>query len=177
MTTPLCSVAIPLESWEYDWVRHVGTQRHEIRKDSRDAAHYDPSRMEDNLRASIAGCAAEMAVAKYHGTYWSGTYWPVADHDRFKHLPDVAPNYEVKRIREPGNPLPVRKRDVAANRTVVCAFPDPDTGFQVVYVVGEIAAVEGFERGKPASYDPFGTRLVPQAFLEFYGRIRRSVAA
>lgn len=174
MTSPQGSVEITLEEWEFEWATHVGTQRHEIRKGSRDAPHYDPNRMEDNLRASVAACCAEIAVAKHHSAYWGGHYWPVNQHKLYKGLADVEPFYEVRRIREPGNPLPIRKRDVDAERINVLAWPDPNTFFQVVYVIGEISAEDGWECGRPAFYDPTGTRLVDQAFLDHYGRIKKA---
>lgn len=177
MKGPPRSVRIRLEAWEHEWAIHVGTQRHEIRRGSGDAAHYDPARMEDNLRASIASACCEMAVAKYHKTYWSGTYWPVDEHDRHKGLPDVEPNYEVKRIREAGNPLPVRRGEVKAGRVVVAAWADDSENFRDVYVIGEIDAAEGFARGMRADYDPTGTRLVPQAFLTTYGARKRKQAS
>lgn len=168
MRTPACSAVVRLEVWEHEWAYHVGLQRHTIRLDSRDAAHYDPARMEDNLHASRASACVELAVAKYKGLYWSGHYWPVEDHDIYKGLADVGEYIEVRRVREPHNPLAVRKRDVAANRLMVCGWADPETDYQTVYLVGQMRAEQAWMAGYPSDYDPRNTRLVLQAFLDRY---------
>lgn len=170
MKPPQRSSLVTLTQWEWEWAMHVGQQRHEIREPSGNAKHYDPARMEDNLRASRAAASVEMAVAKYKKAYWSGSYWQVDQHDKWKHLPDVEPNIEVRRIRESGNPVAVRRRDVRGKQLIVCGWSDPDTDFRDVYLIGEIPAKEGWDRGIPAEYDPQDTRLVAQGFLDTYGR-------
>ena len=156
---------VRLEAWERAWAGHVGMKRHEANEGKRDAAYYRPELMEDNLRASIASCCAEMAVAKRLNRYWDGSFWTAEQHDRYSDRPDVGTNTEVRRTRRQGGPLVVRKRDVEAERVMVLAYPIPDD-FTVVDVIRWAYAVEVWEQGKPAHYDPSGsTRLVPQECL------------
>jgi len=138
--------------------------RHKANLEKRDAAHYDPARMEDNVVASIASCVGELAAAKRLNRYWSGSFWNAKDHNRYKHLADVGENTEVKRIRKPNNPLPVRRRDVEAGRVNVLVYPHPPD-FTVVDVIGYGLATELWELGEPAMYDEDGTRLVAQRNL------------
>ena len=156
---------IRLEAWEREWAGHVGGKRHEANLWKRDAKHYDPARMQDNLTASVASACAELAVAKRLNKYWDGSYWTAQEHDRYRDRPDVSENTEVRRIREAGNPLAVRARDVERGRVMVLAYPVPDE-FVTVEVIGYGMAAELWELGVPAAYDPDGTtRLVPQAML------------
>lgn len=173
MLHPARSVLVSLTDWEHAWALHVGTQRHEIRSGSGDAPHYDPARMEDNLSASRASACVEIAVAKYKGAYWGGHYWPVDEHDKWKWIPDVEPNIEVRRVREMNNPVAVRRRDAHADRVIVCGWPDPTTAYQDVWLVGEIEATDGWKVGMPSEYDPDGTRLVPQGMLTPYGKLSK----
>ena len=156
---------VRLEPWEREWAGHVGTKRHEANEGKRDAAYYRPERMEDNLRASIASACAEMAVAKLLNKYWDGSFWTAAQHSRYSDRPDVGTNTEVRRTRRPNGPLVVRRRDVERERVMVLAYPIPDD-FAVVEVVGWAYAVEVWDKGEPADYDPSGsTRLVSQQCL------------
>jgi len=148
--------------WERAWAEHVGTMRHEANAAKRDAQYYDPARMQDNLTASVASCCAEIAVAKRLNKYWDGSFWPAADHAKHRDQADVGLNTEVRRIRSRGNPLPVRRRDVDAERLMVLAFPVPDE-FVTVEVIGWGYAVDLWKVGVPAEYDRRGTtRLVSQ---------------
>ena len=155
---------ITLTPWEREWAEYVGVKRHEVNLKRGDAAHYDPQRMQDNLTASIASCVGELAAAKHLNKYWSGSFWDVRDHNKWKHLADVGENTEVKRIRKPGNPLPVRWRDVEAERVNVLVYPHPPD-FVVVDVIGYGLAKQLWTVGDPAMYDEDGTRLVKQRFL------------
>lgn len=55
---------ITLDPWEYEWASHVGIRRFTANWGKKDAAHYDPARMEDNRTAQVAAAVAEIAVAK-----------------------------------------------------------------------------------------------------------------
>ena len=157
---------IHLTAWEREWAGHVGAKRHEANLWKRDAKHYDPARMQDNLTASVASACAELAVAKLLNKYWDGSYWTAEQHDLYREAPDVGRNTEVRRIREPGNPLAVRARDVERERIMVLAYPVPDA-FTTVTVIGWGYAASLWECGVPAAYDPDGTtRLVPQGMLD-----------
>ena len=156
---------VRLEVWERAWAEHVGTMRHEANEGKRDAAYYRPELMEDNLRASIAACCAEIAVAKRLNRYWDGSFWTAEQHSQYSDRPDVGSNTEVRRTRRRGGPLVVRKRDVEAERLMVLAYPVPDD-FAVVDVIGWAYAVEVWDKGEPAHYDPSGgTRLVRRELL------------
>jgi hypothetical protein len=155
---------LTLTPWEREWAEYVAVKRHEANLRRGDAAHYDPQRMQDNLTASIASCVGELAAAKHLNKYWSGSFWPVKEHEDWKHLADVGENTEVKRIRSRGNPLPVRMRDVIAGRVNVLVYPHPPA-FVVVDVIGYGLARDLWEKGDPAMYDEDGTRLVQQRFL------------
>ena len=156
---------IRLEEWEREWAGHVGLKRHEANIRKRDARHYDPARMQDNLTASIASAVAELAVAKRLNRYWDGSFWKSEQHSQYSDRADVGDNTEVRRVRSRWNPLPVRARDVQRNRIMVLAFPLPDE-FVQVEVIGWGWAVDLWPQGSPAPYDPDGnTRLVVQECL------------
>lgn len=156
---------VQLEPYEYELVNVVGLRRHAANLAKRDAAHYDPARMEDNLTASVAAAAAELAVAKVTMRYWPAAAWDSSQHHQYAEEPDVYPNLEVRRIRKPGNPLAVRARDVDRRRVMVSAWPDPEQRFQSVTMVGWLPADKAWALGRPSPYDPSGTRLVEQEYL------------
>jgi hypothetical protein len=156
---------VRLEPWEREWSEHVGTRRHQARLTTRNAEHYDDSRMEDDLRADIAGACAELAVAKRLNRYWNGSYWTAQQHSKYLNGADVGANTEVRRIRERHHKLQVRTTDVERNRIMVLAYPVPND-FTVVEVVGYGWANQLWEVGDIASFDKTGTvRLVRQDSL------------
>ena len=155
---------IALRPYELEWAYLVGVRRNSANLAKKNAAHYDPKRMENNVIASIAACVAEISVAKCLGLYWSGSVWDSSLHDLFRHEPDVGNNIEVKRIREPGNPLVVRKRESTSDKIIVSVYAIPPA-FESVEILGWLSATEAWELGDPADYDPEGTRLVGQESL------------
>lgn len=156
---------VELRPYEYEWASHVGIRRHHANLAKQDAAHYDARRMENNITASIAASACEMAVAKALGMYWSGSVWDSSLHHVFRHEPDVGNNIEVKRIREPRNPLVVRKRESTTPLVIVSAYAIPPL-FLSVDLMGWLSAEEAWEKGVLADYDPNGlTKTVSQEFL------------
>ena len=156
---------VNLEPWEREWAGHVGKMRDEVNANKRDAAYYDPARMEDNLTASVAACCAELAVAKLLNKYWDGSYWTAHEHRKYAGRPDVGQNTEVRRTRSRGGALVVRRRDVDRGRLMVLAYPIPDD-FVTVDVLGWAWASEVWDAGRPADYDKEGTtRLVGQEWL------------
>jgi hypothetical protein len=156
---------IQLTPWEREWAGYVGLKRHEANINKRDAEHYDPARMQDNLTANVASTVAELATAKCLNKYWDGSFWTAAEHGKYADRGDVGENTEVRRIRSRWNPLPVRARDVERNRIMVLAYPHPDE-FVLVEVIGWGWAADLWEQGKPADYDKAGnTRLVVQECL------------
>lgn len=140
----------------------VGLLRHNANLDKDDAPHYDPSRMEDNLTASIAAACCEKAVAKALDLYWSGTAWDSSQHEKYRYLPDVGKNVEVKRIRETGNPLVVRLKEVRRDFVIVSAYAHRPN-FRDVDLVGWLDAQEAWDLGEPAWFDKSNkTRVVDQ---------------
>ena len=111
---------ITLEPWEYEWASQVGMRRvtqHLGKND--DQNYYANNNKQPEILANIASCCGEMATAKALKKYWSGHVWDQRDHSKYKHLPDVEPNIEVRRIRERTSKTSVvRKKDVA-NDTVL----------------------------------------------------------
>jgi len=156
---------ITLEPYEMEWAYTVGMRRHSANASKGDAPHYDPARMEDNLRASIAAACGEIATAKALGRYWPGSAWDSSQHYRHAAEPDVYPNVEVRRVREPGNPLVVRRRDVENGRNVVVCYPDPSAGYCSIDVIGWLPSGFAWTVGRPAVYDVNNTRLVDQHYL------------
>lgn len=156
---------IELTHWELQAAYQVGMRREQANLHKADAAHYDANRMEDNLRASLAAAAAEVAVAKATCCYWTMSAWDSSQHDRHREMPDILPNIEVKRIRKPDNPLVVRRREQGMNRIIVSAYAFPDW-FRTVQIVGWLHAKDAWGCGNEAPYDPAGnTRLVRQELL------------
>lgn len=161
------SVTVPtvqLEPWEFEWAKTIGTQRHEVNLGRGDAAHYDTKRMEDNLTASIVACVAELAVAKHCNRYWSGSIWPVADHHKYKDLPDVGRNIEVRTVRT-SDAAAVRRRELGKGRVLWVAKPvRPE--LTTVEMWGWLPVDEAWEKGQPARYDKTGnTRVIHRSLL------------
>lgn len=159
-------VTITLEAWEYEWAAHVGIRRLTANLHKRDAAHYDQRRMQDNVRAQIAGACCEIAVAKATNRYWSGSAWTADQHDKHKRaIADVGERIEVKRVREASRPVAVRRRDVDAGMYLYAAHAhEPD--FTRVTVYGWLRAADAWSKGTPAQYDKTGqTRVVELGYL------------
>lgn len=143
----------------------VGFLRDQANLHKSDAAHYDPTRMEDNLRASIASAVCECAVAKATHCYWSMSAWDSAQHHLYRNEPDVYPGIEVRRVRQRQNPLVVRQRDSEKQHVIVTAYAEAPM-FRSVDVRGWLPAPRAWELGDPAPYDPSKkTRLVDQEHL------------
>lgn len=155
---------VTLLPWEKDWATHIGTARHEVNLTRGDAAWYDAKRMEDNLTASIVAAVAELAVAKWTNRFWSGSIWPVADHDLYKDLPDVGRNIEVRTVRTSSSAA-VRKHQVGKGLVLWVAKPlRPD--LDQVEMWGWLPMDEAWDLGQPAAYDKTGkTRTVHRKYL------------
>jgi len=156
---------VRLYPWEREWASYVGMKRTEANAKKGDAHYYDRDRMEPDDVANVASCYAELAVAKRLNKYWSGSFWTAGDHETYRHLPDVGDNTEVRRIRKPDSPLPVRANDVKEGRMMVLAFV-LDGEPIIVNVIGYGLANDLWPLGTPADYDKKGTTvLVPQHLL------------
>lgn len=109
--------------------------------------------MEDNRTANVASACCEMAVAKLLARYWSGHVWPVDEHERWRHLPDVEPHYEVRRVRRVQNGVAVRRGDVSAGRVIVGVFGLRETGFRFLDVLGGLKAQAAWDLGEFPEWD------------------------
>lgn len=167
---------VELEDWELEWGHAVGLRRNAANKGKADAPHYNKELMEDNDRASIAAACCEIAVAKVTCCYWDGAAWDSSQHDRNRAKPDVYPDIEVRRIREPDKPLVVRRRDVENLRIVVCAYARGPM-FRIIDIRGWLYAVHAWSIGEPAWYDKTDkTRLVEQCHLREIEELTGAVA-
>lgn len=158
---------VGLTRWEYDIACHVAEQRHAATRGTQNSPTYQANlnRMEDNLQAEIAGACCEMAVAKYLGRYWSAGWWDPEEHAAYSQIPDVMPDYEVKRIRDKKHNLIVKEKYVQLGFNMVLAYTYPDDKL-LVDLVGWIPAWQAWHEGEQASWDSTGTlRIFPQSRL------------
>ena len=144
----------------------MGAERFAANFYREDAPHYDRSRMEDDRTAQHAAAVCELAVARALNRYPTGFgAWAAADHAKWRDLPDVGTNTEVRRIREAdATTFAVGGKD--RNRTIVAAYPIlPE--LRIVKVLGWISGEEALRIGRPAGY---GDRVrVPISALSLNG--------
>lgn len=152
------SVIIQLEPWEYAHASDVGIRRFTANWDKQDARHYDRQRMEDDRTAQVAAAVCELAVAKYANRYWSGHVWHASEHEKYRDIPDVGHNIEVRRIRT-GNTAAVRKHQLNRGLILFAAKPFAPE-FTAVEIGGWLPYDEAWDLGEPSHYAPDTTRLV-----------------
>jgi hypothetical protein len=100
MTSMEGNPIVRLERWEYEHAAHVGFSRFTANWNKQDAVYYqDKNVMEEERVASPVIAMCELAVAKYLGKYWHGSYWHACEHDKFRDLPDVGDDVEVRRVK------------------------------------------------------------------------------
>jgi hypothetical protein len=87
--------------------------------------------------------------------------WDNRDHALFKTLPDVEPNIEVRRVREPDNPVSVWGKDTGRDRILVATYPIPPE-YRKVKILGWIPYDKAWELGT----EKYGRRVVPQSILK-----------
>ncbi len=154
---------IELTPWEYEWASHVGARRFIENWGKGNAAHYDPSRMEDDRTAQVAACVCELAVAKYANRYWSGHVWTAGQHDKHKHMADVGTNIEVRRLRTRDRAA-VRRKQLGKGLVLFVAKPHmPELRFVEIY--GFLDYDRAWELGVSSDYDPENTREVSPEHL------------
>lgn len=151
---------VKIEKWEYERAHAVGIARAVARWGSQDASHYqDKSRQEDNRTAQVAAALCELAVAKLTNRYWHGHVWHHSEHMKYRGLPDVGRNIEVRRLRTRDS-VAIRRRQNDQDGLVVFAARVIGPEMDSVEVYGYIDHKKGWEIGEPADYDPGHTRLV-----------------
>lgn len=164
---------VDLDPWEYDHACHVGIRRSTANWTTQDAPSYRNDRKQDERTASVAAAVCELAVAKLLGLYWPGTVWLAPQHRSFRHLPDVAPNIEVRRLRRLTNRAAVRRKDLGRGLNLVVAYAIPDE-FRQVQVLGWLPVEEAWGIGVESTYDPTGaTRGVTVEQLRHIGSYER----
>jgi hypothetical protein len=159
---------VTLTPWEYDNARWVAENRNGLNRGNANSASYEENieRMQDNLVAETAGACAEMAVAKHLNLFWSGSFWGRDDHHLYADMPDIAPDIEVKRIRERNHNLIVKEKYAEKNLLLVVAYPHPDAP-HIVDIIGGMRARKAWDIGAPAAWDRTGTlKIVHQSLLE-----------
>jgi hypothetical protein len=148
-----------LETYEIENAIRVGAGRYNMRKDSQDKSYYNNDRKQNDLLASINSAVAECAVAKHTNQYWHAGVWTNDKHLLFKDQADVGKNIEVRRTREPYNPIPVRKSDVTRGRVVFGVYVK-DFEYEEVDIVGYIKSEDGWAIGKRPDWDRYDDNRV-----------------
>lgn len=151
---------IKLETWEYEYASHIGIRRFTANWGKRDAAYYNPLKMEDNRTAQVASAIGELAVAKAINEYWTASIWEGTDHSKFKDIPDVGPDIEVRRVRTQDGPA-VRKKDIAKKGLYIFGVVPTPKEFQEVEILGWMLAEEGWEKGTETQYG----KVIPRDIL------------
>jgi hypothetical protein len=159
-------IIVNLQTWEYEHACNIGIRRYTANWSKKDAPHYKKERMEDDRTAVVAAAICELAVAKYTNRYWHAHVWHASEHDRFRDLPDVGRNIEVRRIRT-GAHVAVRKHQLGRGLVLWAARPEPPE-FRQVELFGWMRDDEAWEVGRPSEYDPEKTRVVDVALLHGY---------
>jgi len=157
-------VRVTLTQEEWEEAKRIGKERTIQNENSKDKSYYDRSRMvyEDDAVAGHAAAAAECAVAKATNRTWHAKVWPAAEHWRHKDEPDVGRNIEVRHVTQSHFGLVVRKKDLGSDKVLFLAYPDPETNFKEVEVIGWMKAEDAWENGEPAYED---SKRVRQSLL------------
>lgn len=155
-------ITVELEPWEYEHASQVGIRRFTERWHTSNASHYDISRMEDDRTAQVAACIAELAVAKHANQYWSGHVWPASEHHKYRNLPDVGRNIEVRRVRTRDG-VAVREHQIGRGLVLWAAKPlEPE--FRQVEIWGWIDYDHGWQLATPSGFSE-STRYVHRSLL------------
>lgn len=155
---------ITLETWEYVHACNVGIARFAANWGKKDAPHYRKELMEDDRTATVASAICELAVAKATNRFWSGHVWAKEDHAKYRDVPDVGRNIEVRRVRK-GNTVAVRKHQLGRGLVLFAAQPEVPE-FINVDIWGWLEYDKAWELGEPAHYAPETTRLVNRSHLK-----------
>jgi hypothetical protein len=155
---------VTLEPWEYVNACNVGIARFAANWDKTDAPHYKKELMEDDRTAQVASAICELAVAKAANRYWSGHVWHKSEHNRYRDVPDVGSNIEVRRVRT-GETAAVRLHQLGKGLVLFVAQPKPPE-FREVEVWGWLDYDEAWSLAEPAHYAPDTTRLLHRSHLK-----------
>ena len=158
------TMIIQLEPWEYTHACNIGIGRYTANWGKQDAPHYKKALMEDDRTATVASAICELAVAKATNRYWSGHVWTKADHNKYRDLPDVGTNIEVRRVRT-GNTVAVRKHQLGKGLVLFGAQPEPPE-FTQVEIWGWLDYDQAWELAEPSHYEPEKVRLLDRKHLK-----------
>jgi hypothetical protein len=152
-------VIVELEPWEYEHAYMVGMRRYTENWNKVDASYYNRSSMEEDRNAQPASAICELAVAKYTNQYWHASVWDGRKHKKYKDMPDVGTNIEVRRVRTQSGPA-VREKDL--NRGLIIWGAElSDSEYRTVKLLGWIEAEKGYEIG----IDRSGYKVIPKELL------------
>ena len=149
---------ITLEPWEYEHACNVGIRRYTANWTKPNAPHYKQEHMEDDRTAQVAAAICELAVAKHTNRYWHAHIWHHTDHHKYRNLPDVGHNIEVRRIRTQ-KAAAIRRHQLNKNLVLYVAETHPPELRQVT-LHGWIKYDEAWPQGQPTKYDPDNTRSI-----------------
>ena len=153
-------VLIELEPWEYEHACDVGIRRYTANWNKQDAPHYANKKLqEDNRTALVASAICELAVAKHTNRYWSGHVWHATEHQKYRHIPDVGTNIEVRRLRT-REEAAVRKHQNNIHKLVLWVAKPVMPELRQVHLYGWIRQTDAWEIGSQSDYDPENTRLI-----------------
>ena len=150
---------VELEPWEYEHAYFVGIRRFTENWGKSDASYYQNNNKEEDRNAQAASAICELAVAKYTNQYWHGSVWDGRKHKKYKDMPDVGRNIEVRRVRTQSGPA-VREKDLDRNLVIWGAeLVDPE--YRKVRLLGWIDAQNGYNIGIQKT----GYKVVPKELL------------
>jgi len=151
-------ITIELEPWEYEHASNVGIRRYTANWTKPDAPHYKKQLMEDDRTAQVAAAICELAVAKHTNRYWHAHIWHHTEHNKYRDLPDVGKNIEVRRIRTQKQAA-IRKHQLGKNLVIWVAETIPPE-LRQVKLHGWLKHDDAWEQGTPSTYSPETTRVI-----------------
>lgn len=143
-------IALTEEEWHQ--AKERGQRLKEVNVNTKDTpAYQDQSRKvyKDEGDAGFVMSVAECAVAKATNRTWHAKVWPASEHHLHKDEPDVGRNIEVRHITHPSAGLVVRSKDLGKDKVLFLAYPDPETHYREVEVIGWLRAEDAWQVGKP----------------------------
>jgi hypothetical protein len=124
--------------------------------------------MEDDRTAQVAAAVCELAVAKTTNRYWHAHIWHATEHHKFKNLPDVGRNIEVRRVRT-SKRAAVRRHQLGKGLVLFVAYALPPE-LREVDVLGWVDMDTAWEVGEPPYWDEENSRVVsPEHLTPWWG--------
>lgn len=155
---------VDLDPWEYDHALSVAARRCAANWGKQDAPHYHRKNMEDDRTAQAAACVCELAVAKATNRYWPGHVWPASEHHKYRDVPDVGRNIEVRRVRT-SDTAAVRRHQLGKGLVLFVARPVMPEMCSVD-ILGWLEYDMAWDLGVESKYDPENTRVISPEHLK-----------